>query len=323
MNKEGKKLRLLFVVLIVFLFGCGQNSVEHDSVDLVNESQMSEALIKPSAEPTYDTSDGRLIAKGDIDINTDILTVPRTEFIEEIAELRSDAYGTYAVTKMSYPSVDGVKNLNGVTPKQLSSALEFYTDFISTQYLDSIALDDYSRYQEWIDIVAPKYIAAENFDEIVKAQDNGSFGGVIFNNYDVSRETEGKNLIPVLMRDGKPRVFNKHMWDLRAEYSNGGIRIWSQGAATVITDDKKAMEWDILMWGEFADHVREQVSQDEKYNNSIDHVQQIYYQTALTLNEENDTWKIIDFDNSSYTPSGLPIEVTERPEVLEWREAIG
>jgi len=321
MSLTSKNLKFLFVLIAVFSFACGQNSAEENLVDSVDENQVSAAFEEPSPQPTYDTSDGRLLAKGNIDINIDILTVPKTEFIEQIVETRTDVHGTYAVTKMSYPSVDGVKNLSGVSPKQLASALEFYTDFISTQYLDSIALDDYNRYQEWVEKVAPKYLAQDNINEIVNAQKNGSFGEVIFNNYDDSRETDGKNLIPVLMRDGKPRVFNKHMWDLRAEYSNGGIRIWSQGAATVITDDKKAMEWDILMWGEFADQVREQISQDAKYSNSIHHMQQIYYQTAITLKEEDDNWTIIGFDSSTYT-RGLLSELTERPEVLEWREAI-
>ena len=263
---------------------------------------------------TFNTSDGRTPARGNIDQSSSIRTVPRTEFIETIVEYRTDEFGRYGVTRISYPSIDSVEN-KGVPKTSLTSALEFYTDFLSTEILDSIAFDNYANYDTWVREVAPIYIAEEFFDEVVNGQKNGKDAGVIYNNYSGTRDVSYRaNLIPVLLRDGRPRSFNKHIWGLKAEPLNGGIYIWGMGAATVMFDDVSYLNWDRILFGPGGEQL-------ERMNDGLDQVSQFNFQVGLTLVQDGDSWKITEYSNSFNLNSADDMEKLP-DKFVEWRNAI-
>jgi hypothetical protein len=241
---------------------------------------------------SFNTSDGRTPAEGNVDQSTSILTVPKTAFLETIIERRTDEFGEYAVTKMSYPSIDSVDN-KGVSKAVLTSALEFYTDFVSTEVLDSIALDNYSNYDKWVKEVAPKYVSQEFFNEVVASQSNGKGGAIVFNNHNpLLNPSSNKNISPVLMRDGGPRIFNKHIWDIKSESVSGGIYIYASGAATIITDDSKGADWFDIAFGT-------NVGKDAPFNkDGKPQVGQLNFGVGLTLVPDGDSWKIAGYSNS-------------------------
>ena len=279
------------------------------------QPQTVEPSTSPSLERKFDTSDGRTPAEGDVDQSLSIFTTPRTNFIETVHERRSDEYGEYVTTKMSYPSIDSVSN-KGVSKNNLVSALEFYTDFVSTQALDSIAFDNYENYERWVSEVAPIFISAKFFDEVVNAQKKGSDSAVVFNNHFALRESSvDENVVPVLMRDGGPRVFNKHIWGLRAEPVGGGIYISGQGAATLLTDDQKGIVWDEIMFpGGGAEGL-------DLYQDGKPQLSQMSFSVALQLVREEDSWKIAGFSNSF--AAGPDWFNPDYPaELLQWRDAV-
>lgn len=276
--RHSVRIHWILSISLLLLAGCA-------GANLSADSQSMQSVI-------HDTSDGRPLAEGDIDKSGSILTVPISKFQHYAYETRTDEYGEYLVTKIDTPSVDSVKN-RGPSMSAFISALEFYTEFLSTQILDSIAFDNYANYDKWVKDIAPKYISAKYFDQVVNAQASGeSWHGVIFNNYEVFQEKVYDHQISILKRDGGPRVFNKHLWGLRAESRGAGLYIWSMGAATIIFDDKAAAIWDPLFWD-----MPDSTYVPEQFQDGKDQVAQFGFQVGLALVRDGDSWKITDFEN--------------------------
>jgi len=272
----------------------------------------SPSLDGMAPSPSFETSDGRVPASAERYADSSILTTGKTRFSEFIVRQVNDDFGDYAVTKISYPSIDSVSN-KGVPKEQLNSALEFYTDFVSTEVLDSISLDNYANYTKWVKEVAPQYVSEEFFDEVVNAQANGEFSGIVFNNFDPSQPSP-KNLMPVLLRDGGPRVFNKEIWGIVAEPRGGNIYISSSGQATIMTDDEKALEWDKLVAGPGGETF-------PRFSDGIPEAANLIFQIGLTLRPETDGWKIVGF--SSFYGVDTSQFINDTPEnLIEWRNAI-
>lgn len=262
---------------------------------------------------TFNTSDGRVPAQGNLDQSLSILTVPRTRFQETIVEYRTDEFGDYAVTKLDYPSIDSVEN-KGVSKTQLTSALEFYTDFLTTEVLDSIALDNYANYDRWVEEVAPKYIAAEFFDEVVNGQKNGEMDAVIFNNYRSGTDQSNSTPLPVLLRDGGPRTFNKHFFLLRAEPIGGGVRIFSIGYASILADDKQGLAWDTLVYGPGGEQL-------PTYQDGKPQAGQMNFHVALELIADGESWKITHYENV-FAVNGGEFFIDAPQNLVDWRNSV-
>jgi hypothetical protein len=265
----------------------------------------------------YNTSDGRTPAEGDIDQSISILTVPKTMFKEYVYNRIADEYGEYAVTKISYPSIDSVTN-RGVSAKIVPSALEFYTNFVSTEVLDSIALDNYNNYDKWVKEVAPKYVAPEFLDILMSYQNSERPTALIFNNYDPNNINYPKNLIPVLIRDGGPRIFNKNMWGIFVEPVKGAaktIYVKGMGSATIVADDEASIAWENIVapgmkWDNFP-----------VYTDGKPQASQIIYEVGLTLREEGESWLIVGYSNSfRHAPSDFYEPTPQK--IFDWRKQI-
>lgn len=297
---------------ILVLTGCSTPESQNITSEISSSpSESTQSGNSDNSNLIYSTSDGRTPAEGKIDQSGSILTVPKSLFTETIVERRADEFGEYAVTKISYPSIDSVDN-KGVSKADLVSALEYYTDFLSTEVLDSIALDNYSNYDKWVAEVAPKYIAPDYFDEVVNAQKHGKDAGVVFNNYSTLFKT--KNVIPVGLRDGGPRLLNKHIWGIKAESMDGGIYIWSMGAATLLVDDKSGADWWDALFGSGG-------SQQEWYNDNKLQASQISFQVGLTLIPDGDSWKIRGYSNS-LSINGAEDNLETPQKFIDWRNSI-
>jgi hypothetical protein len=282
--------------------------------------QIGNSLLPGSSQvesTSPETSDGGVISpEPPLGYDADFENPIKTPYLETILTTRSDEHGEYAVTKINYPSIDMVKN-KGVSKSELSSALKFYTDFVSTEVLDSIAFDDYSQYETWVETVAPKYIVEDYFNDIVNAQKNGSYAGLIFNNIrdPKSDNPSDTNIVPVLIRDGGPRVYNKNINYLEASYSNGGLFIEGRGAAILIVDDKNHLEWfQKISGGMSGEYFPE-------FQGGINDVAPIVFTVGLALVPDGDSWKIAAFRNDFSVPISkfsLPAD----PKVLELRTQI-
>jgi len=255
-----------------------------------------------------------LATSGNIDDSMFLETTQKTLFSEEIGFLRTDKYGSYAVSKIDYPSIDSVEDL-GISSDR-NAALEFYIDFVSTEVIDSIALDDFSRYDEWLKDVAPKYVTAELLSTLSSAQTGNNPAAIIFNNHDPNVEAGGKNLLPVLARDGKPRVFNKSIWGLSARGGEGGgLYIWGMGSATVITDAEKGLEWDAILTG------GDSGEDFGFYKEGMPNAGPLLFQVGLTLVKDGEDWKIAGYSNS-FTTNSFEFFKEVPQKLIDWRNAI-
>jgi hypothetical protein len=174
----------------------------------------------------------------------DVFQETRTGLSERIKELREDTYGSYTVTTFDPPGQQDVLNL-GVSEGKLAEAMEFFTDFVATEVLDSVSLDDHTRFQEWIDTRGQLLLTVEALSFLERNQSQGGFASVIFNNSDYSAlnydssefspVSGATRVLPRLLRDGGPRVFNKKIWGLEAAPVGPGVYVRGSGTAVYTT----------------------------------------------------------------------------------------
>lgn len=159
-------------------------------------------------------------------------------------EMVTDSFGTYQrttidPTKVKITSIEGV-----ISEEDAESAKNFAINFAASEALDSIALDNYQRLDEWFATVGnqyvhPDYVASIRQGEAVN-NDANMFGLILHNTpYD------GKSAVPQLMRDGKPRIANKSFGDLveiKQYDSSSPVEVRLSGSATYFVGDKGLFE---------------------------------------------------------------------------------
>ena len=226
----------------------------------------------------------------------------------------TDDLGSYTRSKFEAPDVSVVKN-SGVSQADLESAFEFYANFVSTEVMDSIALDNPSQWEKWKTEVAPQYIASGYLEQILSAGDDGA------NNINASdiimtnRATKGtaSEYMPVLLRDGGPRVFNKEIFSIKAQPADGGIYIESVVAGVLIMDEVDAANHLNIFAGQgFFNDL-------PNFMDGKTHVAKITGAIGITLVKEGNSWKIAGFNNV-YTMKSGGMDENATPEILALRK---
>lgn len=215
-------------VLTVFIFLLTGCSAEYSS-----------GQAQGQLEGNQQNSSGNSGQSGNWAKDSSIKSIEPTLLEEEVIEQITDEFGTYSKTKTSYPQLSEVLNL-GVQPEELRSAIEFFTDYVMTEIIDSPALDNHKAYDEWVENSAPKYIDEKQIRALTKGKRNGNLFAPVFNNIgpiDSKGLSNGKtnHMIPRLVRDGGPRVINKKMWGIEASKVPSGVHLSATGSAVLIT----------------------------------------------------------------------------------------
>lgn len=139
----------------------------------------------------------------------------------------TDEFGSYTPTKLDpksslYKLNESVINKDelsaqGFTTEDATAAQKWVLDFVSTEAVDSIALDSPAGWDKWKAEVANKYFDASRAEVLLANATNGKTSNVIYN-----------NKIPVTFaRDGKARITKEDI-----KVSNIGA--WSEGGAKYI-----------------------------------------------------------------------------------------
>jgi len=211
----------------------------------------------------------------------------------------TDELGAYTRSGFKAPDVSVINN-KGVPASDLASAFDFYTNFVSTEVMDSIALDNPKAWDKWKTEVAPKYISSSYLDQILSAGNDGQSADIIMTN----RANLGTSdmYVPELARDGKPRVFNKQMTDISAQPVDGGVYITATVAQILAVGDKGAIGYMNISAG---DGVGEQIA---TYNDNKIQAAKVISEVGLTLIKDGNSWNIAGFNNAYTINSGSLID---------------
>lgn len=201
----------------------------------------------------------------------------------------SDSLGDYTRSSFKAPDVSIISN-KGVPEADLKSAFDFYSNFVSTEVMDSIALDNPAAWDTWKNDVAPKYISSQYINDILNAGNDGSSADIIMTN----RSNKGsiEQYVPTLIRDGGARAFNKEITDVKAQTVAGGIYIEATVGELFMMDDASAMNFYDITTG----------SNNGKlipaYSDGIPQAMKIIGQVGITMIKEGNGWKIAGFSNT-------------------------
>jgi hypothetical protein len=215
--------------------------------------------------------------------------------VPELVELEivEDEFGSYKRTTIQDTSsvaltTDGIQNKEeGVAAK------DFIIKFIVEEALDSIALDNESKWESWKTNVAPKYIHPDHIDEIlgfdmVLSSEWGTFGGIGI------ALTDAGNSMPNLKRDGSARSTDKlfKTFTVDQDLINSEILyVYTTGSSfyDVTDDDSKAF------WRDF--YGNNDFDSKSNLNDGIDQNLQVDFNLSYTLKKHDGEWKISGFSN--------------------------
>jgi hypothetical protein len=219
----------------------------------------------------------------------------------------SDPYGEYTVDSLVAPPLFTIVRI-GVTKEKALSVLEFFTEFVGTQTMDSMVLDNYSRWKEWKTTVAPRYIAASYLDEILNVNAEGTMGDVVFTNVTGRFSGAGPGvfqglepLIPLGLRDGGTRVVNKTLRDVKIEKTDLGIYVSAAASEIIFSND----EADKKFWAlHFADDQSstEFFNSQPYLNDGIFQARKYEFSIGYFLVPDGSSWKICGVSNG-YVPA--------------------
>ena len=268
------------------------------------DSSMVPVTEEPFDNTNLDTDEGHMVEG----------TQPTNLTIVSIGSVTDDL-GSYTRSRFEAPDVGLIENA-GVPQADLESAFEFYANFVSTEVMDSIALDNPNAWDKWKTEVAPKYIDSGYLDEILSVGDDAANNPVAWEIIMTNRANSGTSdmYVPELARDGKQRVFNKQMTDISAQPGyDGGVYITATVAQILAVGDKGAIAYANISGGA---GVGEQIS---IYNDNKIQAAKLIGEVGLTLFKDGNSWKIAGF-NSAYTINSAALSENATPDILALRK---
>lgn len=255
-------------------------------------------------------------------------------------ETNEDEFGPYTRTYVELPKdftlADGT-----VLSEQEFNILNTAVKFTSLEAIDSIALDNPARWEEWKATIAPQYLHSQYSGEILQSAEEPTVGmpsGIILK--DTSNE------MPRLIRDGGVRIADKRFSGISFQTDDGGVTygVYMSGSALIYSTDDVAAPWlnaqtrqsstegefykddGTLMtreereaqYDEFVRLYGDQLAEgykDDKVNASL-----LYFTTEYFMVQEGGVWKIISA-SSVYTHNPTDIQ-SGNGEQLNYRNNI-
>jgi hypothetical protein len=135
----------------------------------------------------------------------------RDEYIDAIPLEYLDVDASWDGTKMVGNS--STRPIEDLTEEEVREALRFYTDFVLNETLDSIALDNPYRYEEWLDTVGSEYFTSQLLEQSKEAfidpfgydgyLDDSEFSGPLIEKYGppYGDRLFSENVTPGLLHD--------------------------------------------------------------------------------------------------------------------------
>ena len=299
---------LTILVLLITLTACSSSSNS-----TISQSS-NETLGSGSEEIAVNWSAG-----------VDVLQATETWLKERVKERREDGYGSYTVTTLEPLGQQDVLNL-GIAEGRLSGAIAFFTDFVATEVLDSISLDDNSRFQEWVDTKGQFLLTAEALSLLERNHTEGRVANIIFNNFDYSalnldNSSAGSpafnsaRVLPLLIRDGGPRMFNKKLWGVEAAPVGVGFYVRASGTAVYSTTQSAAgcLSWQVSSFiNEDGETVQNEVCLDP--NPEAPSYGLFRFHIGLHLVPDGDSFRIAAFSNYFKIEQPPYVDGSELPE---------
>ena len=235
--------------------------------------------------------------------------VDQLTFFEE----NTDEFGKYVRTYLALPKdfklQDG-KTLDSDSRGALDAAVKFTT----LEALDSVALDNPNRWDEWKSNIAPQYISEKYINDILSnnASDSSSSSTIVFH-------TDAA-VMPTLLRDGGVRVADKRISNIKVAKNpnTGAYDVTMQGTALVYSSDDKAKTWAIQASQDANSQVimnnpdgtpmtREEQNASylaaggavvpSEYKDGANNSMIVTFSVSYSMVKENNSWKIAGYNN--------------------------
>lgn len=163
-------------------------------------------------------------------------------------EKTSDSFGAFTRT---YLSVGPNFHLNdgSIPTGEAKQALDAAVKFASLEAVDSIALDNPARVQEWNSKIAPQWIVKSSLSKVLNPQAGTAQGPIIWSASPLPLNAQDSKSAPQMMRDGGLRIGDKLIStadvkvvdDLRNKIH--GYNVALNGSALAYSTDEKAISW--------------------------------------------------------------------------------
>lgn len=152
-----------------------------------------------------------------------------------------DQYGKYTRTFVG-PSDITVVNKSILSEKDANSVAAFAVKFATLEAIDSIALDNGERWDEWVANVAPTYLVSSSIAALVATQDPTQGTGT----HDIVLHNNPNSELPLLLRDGGVRVADKRVSDVTvSDYlDSDAIQVTFTVSARFYAPDSSVGPWE-------------------------------------------------------------------------------
>lgn len=218
-------------------------------------------------------------------------------------ETIEDQYGKYTRTYLDGSKIK-IINESNLSDKEAKDVVNLAVKFATLEVMDSIALDDGSRWEEWKTNVAPQYLHTNYIDSMLTSSEEG------YNIRDIVLNNGTSAHMPTLLRDGGVRVADKRIGDITIKELEGGIiDVSFNGSARFYAIDSSVGVWEnkdaIANVKENTDASPEEIAALEamvndvssKFKDGKDNVRNATFALAYTMLKDNGGWKIAGYSS--------------------------
>jgi hypothetical protein len=225
------------------------------------------------------------------------------EIVEEpLVEVETvqDEFGTYQRDSKASVEFEWDRFDSTGLPQEEDKELKAWViNFIMTETLDSIALDNTAAWDRWAKDVAPKYLHSKHIDKLLNAD-----AAVIMCDKKYADFKDGEDLIPTLFRDGSKRVSDKTIYEssiYRDTDTRGVFHVNVNGSMTSQAEDDKYLDWLFtnrdLYNGKAPDSYYEAWRSKPEYNDGNPQKINVSFNISYRIKKEGSYWKIVWCDN--------------------------
>lgn len=213
----------------------------------------------------------------------------------------TDEFGEYTVTKLNPSSTATVYDITrtqpdlyryGFTDTDAKEAQQVVANFVASEGVDSIMLDNTNNNQKWLDA---------NFDKWLGGPFSSALKEDILNaNSEYSFVVKG---LPLTVRDGKPRILSNsiHINNITASKDNSGkyIEIYGNATTQYRASEKNIMEYAIKANAEQKLDAGTISAVYPKLKDGKEEVIDSSFNFRYFLQKIDGKWKIVNYNNYS------------------------
>lgn len=215
------------------------------------------------------------------------------------SETVTDEFGSYQRDSSASVQLTWDRNdATGLPDAEDAELKSWIGNFIMTEALDSIALDNHSAWDSWASKVAPKYLHSKYINELLTSE-----SPIILAERADSKTEKIEDLFPLLFRDGGKRVSEKTILEsgIIVDSDNSSLfYVNVSGYMTTKAEDKNYLDWELTNMALYQDVPQSYIdasASNPQFNDNKPEDIRVDFTINYTVTKENGKWKIAGFDN--------------------------